>query len=99
MGVKISQTAKGARIDVHVYANDGLEAMQQAVNLYRATRLQLEELKEPVAPIEIKAQPASEMYVAYKVLGASKAAKLGQQVKAEEEIEIEGEPEQEGVFQ
>ena len=53
--VKIEQGQKGARISVHVYANEALEAMNQAINLYRATKLQLEELKEVVAPIEVKA--------------------------------------------
>ena len=53
--VKIEQTAKGARITVHVNSNDALEAMNQAINLYRATRLQLEQQKEVVAPIEVKA--------------------------------------------
>ena len=43
--VKIEQTAKGARITVHVNANNGLEAMEQSINLYRATKLQLEHLK------------------------------------------------------
>ena len=52
--VKIEQTAKGARVTVHVNANNGLEAMEQAINLYRATKLELERLKEIVAPIEIK---------------------------------------------
>lgn len=53
--IKIEQTAKGARVTVHVNANNGLEAMEQAINLYRTTKLQLEELKEVVAPMEIKA--------------------------------------------
>jgi hypothetical protein len=53
--VKIEQTVKGARVTVHVNANNGLEAMEQSINLYRATKLQLEQLKEVVAPIEIKA--------------------------------------------
>ncbi len=44
--VKIEQTVKGARITVHVNANEALEAMQEAINLYRATKLQLEQLKE-----------------------------------------------------
>jgi hypothetical protein len=42
--IKIEQTAKGARITVHVSANNGLEAMEQSINLYRATKLQLEQL-------------------------------------------------------
>ena len=52
--VKIEQTAKGARITVHVNANNGLEAMERSIDLYRATKLQLEQLKEIVAPVEIK---------------------------------------------
>lgn len=53
--VKIEQTAKGARVTVHVNANNGLEAMEQSVNLYRATKLQLEQYKEVIAPVEVKA--------------------------------------------
>jgi hypothetical protein len=52
--VKIEQTAKGARITVHVNANNGLEAMEQSINLYRAAKLRLQQVKEVVAPIEIK---------------------------------------------
>ena len=52
--VKIEQTAKGARVTVHVNANNGLEAMEQSINLYRATKLELEHLKEIVAPMEVK---------------------------------------------
>ncbi len=44
-----------SRITVHVNANEGLEALQQSINLYRTTKLELERLKEVVAPIEIKA--------------------------------------------
>jgi ribosome-associated translation inhibitor RaiA len=53
--VKIEQTAKGASVTVHVNANSELEAMERSINLYKATRLQLEKLKEIVAPVEIKA--------------------------------------------
>ena len=53
--VKIEQTVKGARVTVHVNANNGLEAMEQSINLYRATKLELEQLKEVVAPVEVKA--------------------------------------------
>ena len=52
--VKIEQTAKGARVTVHVNANNGLEAMEQSISLYRATKLQLEQVKEVVAPVEVK---------------------------------------------
>ena len=53
--VKIEQTAKGARVTVHVNANDALGALEQSINLYRATKLELERQKEVVAPIEVKA--------------------------------------------
>jgi hypothetical protein len=53
--VKIEQTVKGARVTVHVNANNGLEAMEQSINLYRATKLELEQQKEVVAPMEVKA--------------------------------------------
>ena len=49
--VKIEQT----RVTVHVNTSNGLEAMEQAINLYRTTRMQLEQLKEVVAPMEVKA--------------------------------------------
>jgi hypothetical protein len=52
--VKIEQTAKGARITVHVNSNDALEAMNQSINLYRATKPQLEQQKEVVAPVEVR---------------------------------------------
>ena len=53
--VKIEQTAKGARVTVHVNANNPLEAMEQSINLYTSTKFQLEQVKEVVAPVEIKA--------------------------------------------
>jgi hypothetical protein len=52
--IKIEQSAYGARVSVHVNANNAIDAMEQAVQLYRAVRLQLETDKEIVAPIEIK---------------------------------------------
>jgi hypothetical protein len=52
--VKIEQTAKGARVTVHVNANNAPEAMEVSINLYRATKLELERQKEVVAPVEIK---------------------------------------------
>jgi hypothetical protein len=55
VSVKIEQTAKDARVTIHVNANDGLAALEQSINLYRATMLQLEQQKEVVAPIEVKA--------------------------------------------
>lgn len=53
VSVKIEQTAKDARVTIHVNANDGLAALEQSINLYRATRLRLEQQKEVVAPIEV----------------------------------------------
>ena len=53
--VKIEQTVKGARVTVHVNSNNPLDAMNQSINLYRATKLELERQKEVVAPIEVKA--------------------------------------------
>jgi hypothetical protein len=52
--VKIEQTAKGARVTVHVNANNAPEAMEVSINLFRATKQRLEELKEVVAPVEVK---------------------------------------------
>jgi hypothetical protein len=53
--VKIEQSAKGARVTVHVNANNDTDAMVQSINLYRITRRQLESADEMVAPIEVKA--------------------------------------------
>jgi TOBE domain len=53
--LKTERTAKGARVTVHVNANDGSAALEQSINLYRATKLQLEQDKEVVAPIEVRA--------------------------------------------
>jgi hypothetical protein len=52
--VKLEQTAKGLRITVHVNATNAPEAMEVSINLFRATKRRLEELKEVVAPVEIK---------------------------------------------
>jgi hypothetical protein len=53
--VKIEQSAKGARVTVHVNANNELEAMEQAINLYIMTKQTLEQRAEIVAPIEVRA--------------------------------------------
>lgn len=49
--LKIEQTAKGARVTAHVSANSGPEAIEQAINLYRLTKLQLEQRNEIIAPV------------------------------------------------
>jgi len=51
--VKISDTAKGIRIDVHVYANSASEAVHQAFMTYRNAKLEAERLDIPLAPIEV----------------------------------------------
>ena len=50
--VKIDQTAKGARVTVHVHANSQETAIGQAVETYKNTIKKLEENGQPVAPIE-----------------------------------------------
>ena len=50
--VKIEQTAKGARISVHVYSNNQDEAVSQALQIYGAVQDRLEREGHAVAPIE-----------------------------------------------
>lgn len=52
--VKIEQTAKGARVTVHVYSNNSNEAMMQAIGLYDETIKNLQKGSHIVAPIEAK---------------------------------------------
>jgi hypothetical protein len=54
--VKIEQTAKGARISVHVYSNSQDEAIGQAVQIYGAVRERLEREGHAVAPIETESR-------------------------------------------
>ncbi|GEM_PF-3161065 len=51
--VKIEQTGKGARITVHVFASSSESAIQQALEMYGATKKYLELKGEVVAPIEV----------------------------------------------
>ena len=53
--VKIEQSAKGARVTVHVFGNSAGETIQKAVSLYKLTMESLTEKGLAVAPIEIKA--------------------------------------------
>jgi hypothetical protein len=51
--IKLSDTAKGIRIDVHVYANDQQTAIDEAFEMYINAR-DLAKTKEiPLAPIEV----------------------------------------------
>jgi hypothetical protein len=52
--VHIEQSAFGARVKVYVATNNGSDALEQAVAMYRATRLELAKFGEVVAPIEAK---------------------------------------------
>lgn len=52
--VKVEQSAKGARVTVHVFANSKDEAIRQAVDIYKSTIETLKAEKLEVAPIEVK---------------------------------------------
>ena len=52
--VKIEQSAKGARVTIHVFGNNAGETIQKAVSLYKFTTEALAEKGLVVAPIEIK---------------------------------------------
>jgi len=52
--VKISDTSKGIRIDVHVYTNDLDTAVIESVKLYQDTRKLAEKEKITLAPTENK---------------------------------------------
>jgi hypothetical protein len=51
--IKISETAKGVRIDVHIYATDKQTAINEAVATYLETRLKVEKEKIQVAPMDV----------------------------------------------
>jgi hypothetical protein len=50
--VKISDTAKGIRIDVHVYANNTNEAIQEAFTMYVKAQQTARDNKITLAPTE-----------------------------------------------
>ena len=52
--IKLSETQKGVRIDVHVYANDRKTAIIEALETYGNMRLNCEQNNIPLAPFEIK---------------------------------------------
>jgi hypothetical protein len=52
--VKIEQSAKGARVTVHVLANSQQEAIDQAIQMYSSVRKRLEDEGHILSPIEVK---------------------------------------------
>ena len=52
--IKLSDTAKGVRIDVHVYANNRSDAITEALKTYKEMNQALTENEIQIAPIEIK---------------------------------------------
>ncbi len=51
--VKLSETAKGCRIDVHVYANNQNSAIFEAVETYLNTKKECEARGIVLAPLEV----------------------------------------------
>ena len=51
--IKISETAKGVRIDVYIYATDKQTAINEAIATYLETRLKAEKEKIQVAPMDV----------------------------------------------
>lgn len=58
--VKIGQTAKGARISVHVYSNNQGDVINQAVSMYWKARKMLEQDGQAIAPVESEATLTAE---------------------------------------
>jgi hypothetical protein len=52
--VKIEQSAKGARVTVHVLGNSQQEAIDQAIQMYSSVRKRLKEEGHILSPIEVK---------------------------------------------
>jgi len=52
--IKLSDTAKGIRIDVHVYANSKELAVSEAFQTYLKARTEAVDNKIPLAPKEVK---------------------------------------------
>jgi hypothetical protein len=51
--IKLSDTAKGIRIDVHVYANDQQTALDEAFEMYITAKDMANAKDIPLAPIEV----------------------------------------------
>ena len=54
--VKLSDTAKGLRIDVHVWANDRTTAVEEAFETYLLAKVAADQNKIPLAPVEVVAK-------------------------------------------
>jgi hypothetical protein len=52
--VSLEQTAKGVRITVHVSADNGITARQEAIDMYIATQAELRDRGIEIAPVEVK---------------------------------------------
>ena len=52
--IKISDTVKGIRLDIHVYANDTIQSIQEAFQTYLKARQTAMDNKIPLALEEIK---------------------------------------------
>lgn len=50
--VKIEDTAKGARVSIHVYAKSESEAVESAISTYENTKARLIAHDIPLAPME-----------------------------------------------
>jgi hypothetical protein len=57
--VKIGQSAKGARVTVHVLGNSQQEVIDQAIQMYSSVRKRLEEEGHTLSPIEVKESTTS----------------------------------------
>jgi hypothetical protein len=52
--IKLSETAKGIRIDVHVYANSSATAINEALDTYISMKAFLKSNNIQLAPMEVK---------------------------------------------
>jgi hypothetical protein len=51
--IKLSETAKGIRIDVHVYANSSATAINEALDTYISMKAFLKSNNIQLAPVEV----------------------------------------------
>jgi hypothetical protein len=51
--IKLSETAKGIRIDVHVYANSAATAINEALDTYISMKAFLKSNNIQLAPVEV----------------------------------------------
>jgi hypothetical protein len=57
--VKIEQSAKGARMTVHILANSQQEAIDQAIKMYSSVKKRLEDEDHILSPLEVKESTTS----------------------------------------